>query len=902
MKKFLNKNIIILALLLVIMDFMKADSISDFADKKTDKNTTLNENDSSHLEAVDIGESVIRAKSLPFSSGNNINRNTLDAIPGGNGDITSILKILPNVAFDNTQNKSTTPGEINPANISISGGLFYQNNFMLDGFNINNDLDPAGGTTNGPDAIKSSQSQGLNVDTSILDSINVLDSNISAAYGGFSGGVIEANVKNARSDGWGANISYQYTSDALTQYFINDASYADFYASSDETYQPKFSKHIVRASADGHIIKDLGLVASFTTTQSFIPLLAFSQSVATKKGGTEAKSKNTQKRQSYNLYLKSHYNPSENLTLEASLAYMPQFNSYYNAVAKNSYYEMKSGGIQAGLKSIYNVDYGLWSSKINFSQLTHSRKSEANYFMSWFASSDKNWAINSGNKVNEGGYGDMETLQNTLNIKSDFAFNEINLGVFKHNILVGVELTYADISKNRLNDYVGFSNPVKIENSDTCPNTPDNLGLISCSSAAPLYGTQTSWSNGQYFNKISIFREAGKIGFNNVAYGIFLQDEIDFDLKNAPNGNIAIGNINARVGLRLDGDNYMDKITLAPRFSLSYKTPIKSDYQSTFIFGGNRYYGRNLFSYRLYDFIALNSKELSRNSPSQDWVETPKSGSTSPYKFNKLNVPYSDELMAGFVQNLNIINMSIKYIHRIGKDEIMKVSRRTINAPTSPTHSTNYTTYTNDGKSKSDIISIIIENAKIIQTFGIYHNYLFAFDYNRTSRTYNVFSTDEDYYNNEDIKYNGKIIKYQDRPTDNFALPFTIRLNATHSFIVGRTKWTLNNFFSYRSGYERMVLISKSSPNYDSSFKGNQYGRMKFKNAFKWDLRLGFDVDLYKGAMRHIMYVNIDIFNVLNAKYQNAVSGSNTASYASSTAVPIYELGRQFWLQIGYKF
>lgn len=836
-KRFYKHNIFALVALCVLLEYAKAESSeaqSSISSKSDDSSDEV-------LEAVDIGESVIRAKSLSFSSGENLNRDMLDSISSGNGDITSILKILPNVAFDNAQNKSTTPGEIDPANISISGGLFYQNNFMLDGFNMNNDLDPAGGSTNGPDAMKSGRSQGLNIDTSLLDSITVQDSNISAYYGGFSGGVVEANVRNARSDGWHANLSYQFTSDALTQYFIDDSTLDAFYTSSDESYQPNFHKHIVRASVDGHIIKDLGLVASFTTTQSFIPLLAYSQSVAVKNGGTEADSIKNQKRQNYNLYLKSHYNPIENLMLEASFAYMPQFNSYYNNVAKNSYYEMRSGGIQAGLKAIYDTKYGLWSNSLGYSRLENSRRSDASYFMSWYASSDKNWAINSANKVNEGGYGNMDTLQNTLSLRSDFAFNEINLGEFKHNFHFGIELNYQDVSKHRLNDYIGFSNPVKIENNASCPNTPDNLGLYSCSSATPSNDTQSSWTDGQYFNKTSIYREAGKVAFSNVAYGVFAQDEIILDLKNA-------GKIDARVGLRLDGDNYMDKITLAPRFSASYFTPVANDYQTTITFGANRYYGRNLFSYRLYDFIALNTKEFTRSSPSEDWKETPKSGSTSSYKFNKLNVPYSDEFMASIVQNLNLFSVTIKYIHRKGGDEIMQVKKNTINAPTESGYATNYTTYTNDGKSQSDIFSILIENTKPFVTLGIHHHYLLAFDYNRSSRTYNIFSTDEDYYNDDDILYDGKIIKYRDRPTDNYALPFTIRLNTTHSFLIGRTKWLLNNFFSYRSGYEKMVVINKTNPNYNTSFSGDQYAKMKFKNVFKWDLRLGFEVDLYRGG------------------------------------------------------
>ena len=113
-------------------------------------------------EVIDIGTSTIRAKAEyeTYQSGNGIDRNLLDSNPSGNGDITSILKILPNVQFDTAQNRSTTQGEIDPANVSISGGLFYQNNFQLDGFNMNNDLDPNGGTSNGPDSIRGGRFKG----------------------------------------------------------------------------------------------------------------------------------------------------------------------------------------------------------------------------------------------------------------------------------------------------------------------------------------------------------------------------------------------------------------------------------------------------------------------------------------------------------------------------------------------------------------------------------------------------------------------------------------------------------------------------------------------------------------------------------------------------------------------
>lgn len=69
---------------------------------------------------------------------------------------------------------------------------------------MNNDIDPIGGTT--PDngeasqGIRGGRSQGFNIDTSLLEYIVVQDSNISASYGGFMGGVVEAILENQERD------------------------------------------------------------------------------------------------------------------------------------------------------------------------------------------------------------------------------------------------------------------------------------------------------------------------------------------------------------------------------------------------------------------------------------------------------------------------------------------------------------------------------------------------------------------------------------------------------------------------------------------------------------------------------------------------------------------------------
>ncbi|TQR27216.1 TonB-dependent receptor, partial [Campylobacter sp. MIT 99-7217] len=137
-----------------------------------------------------LDASVVNANAFAYQSGQEINSQTLKTIPNGNGDITSTLKMLPNVQFDSNQMNSNTPGEIDPANVSISGGLYYQNSFIVDGMNINNDLSGVKNSgrygTNDPGLERDAsmgRSQGLNIDTFLLKSIKVQDSNVGASYG-----------------------------------------------------------------------------------------------------------------------------------------------------------------------------------------------------------------------------------------------------------------------------------------------------------------------------------------------------------------------------------------------------------------------------------------------------------------------------------------------------------------------------------------------------------------------------------------------------------------------------------------------------------------------------------------------------------------------------------------------
>ena len=97
-----------------------------------------------------------------------------------------------------------------------------------------------------------------------------------------------------------------------------------------------------------------------------------------------------------------------------------------------------------------------------------------------------------------------------------------------------------------------------------------------------------------------------------------------------------------------------------------------------------------------------------------------------------------------------------------------------------------------------------------------------------------------------------------------------------------------NNLFTARGSYERVIYTAS-----------NTYETLKFGGSFNWDMRLGLDANG--------LYINLDVLNVLDSKKLMPIGAENGAllyyqTINSQANILAYELGRQFWLQMGYKF
>jgi len=800
-----------------------------------------------------------------------INRRAIESLPAGNGDITSLLKTHPNVQFDNKQMSSKSPGEISPADISINGAKYYQNAFIVDGANINNDLDPAERTESRLNSLSDvpGQSQGLALDTDLLDNITVHDSNVPASYGGFNGGVIEANTRNPEHELRG-RISYQTTRSSWTRYHIDEQEEQSFENSASIYDQPEFDKTILRGTIEGHLTENFGLLANFSQKRSTIPTSFYSSGNVAAMG----LHKRDQERSIDNYYLKAVWKPIAKLGLESSVTYAPEKNTYWRSNTANSAFETENGGKAFSLRAKWDGDIAKLNQLISYSQLDQSRDSESDNWYTWRKSATKNWGTGNTPTSNslEGGYGDIEQQQTTWRYRLEADWKPFELLGVSHSLQSGIEFSRQHVRYERLTENSTYTNPVTTA---TCTNA-SGVVVDACDMGTTLAG----WP-GQLLTRRTRFA-TGEFDFATTQWAAWLQNEME------------IGRLYLRPGIRVDSDDYMEKTTVAPRFAVKYD--LFADTNTVLNAGANRYYGRNITGWRLREGrnrLRHNSEQ--RNTVNSTWTVGARAADNM--KFSQLDIPYDDELMFGVEQRWSGFKYGLKYVQRKGREQVIEVRGTTIGQPSNdPANLSNsYTTYTNGGRSETEILTFTVTPIDEIRWLGTSTTGLLALDWTRSesnSPDYTASDTDT-YATNPYIQYDGKIMQYTDRPADNYSRPWTLRL----STMTRIPQWNMNwsNFLRYRAAYAK-VAQTKSATTSGVFHNGQQiavWEKREFNPALTWDMRIGWE---YPFARKQAFFVNLDIFNVLD---KASVADSSTAS---ATGIPTYEVGRQFWLEVGYRF
>ena len=398
------------------------------------------------------------------------------------------------------------------------------------------------------------------------------------------------------------------------------------------------------------------------------------------------------------------------------------------------------------------------------------------------------------------------------------------------------------------------------DNGATCINN-DNL----CSIGLLLNGNTRQWAN-----TINVYG-AGKLDLTETKYAFHLQDAIQ------------IGKLGLRPGLRFEGDDYMEDKNLAPRFAGDYD--FFGDRSTVLVFGANRYYGRNLFKYRLADGRQAFNTRYTRTTQGGAWTSIQ---GKNLNKFSDLNVPYDDEWTLGLDQVWLDTDFRLKYVHREGKDQIVRASNRVLGTGAAAGYDTIYYTYTNAASSESDNISLTITPKHEFKWQGTRTSVQAAFDWSQTKDAYGTYDSgvDAGEFADDDVIYDGKRMAYSELPAGDFNRPWTARLTT----ITEIPQWnlTVSNFLRYRGAYEQIIKTDATTVIGDETLE--VYDAAQVKAAPTWDMRVSWEIPTGKDQA---LFAAVDITNVTD--HVNEIVGKNSS-------VVSYEVGRQYWLEVGYRF
>lgn len=818
-----------------------------------------NSNDEVHKEDQASSEDTIVVRSTPTSQTMGTQIITADQIkkmPTRNGSVTELLKNNPNVQFSNTADNSNTAGEIQPENVSFHGEKFYQNNYMIDGLSNNNTINPGannGELSNDPDGysptdLPAGGAQSFWVNSELISSIEVFDSNISAKYGDFTGGVVDAKLKDPDLQKASGRVSYRTTNDSLTKYHVDEAISDDFNQATSLTYQPKFTKNFYSATINQPITDKAGLIFSYNRQESTIPYYH-----------SFMKEWSDQKRLSETFLLKGNYLADNGDTFRATAMYSPHESTYLKKDVKNGDFTNEGGGYRFNLEWEHLADWGKLTSLIGYQHEQNRIEHESDYYASWRSryngtdSSDIDW-YSTGTETSAnrngyfGGYGEFETEKNTYTAKQAFEFNPFNLGGINHQIDMGWQLDIYDASYERFrNVYLG-------------------RGTSTWSSATVCQaGDHLCIGGEQYFKNRTLYPARSVEGsYNN--YATYFQDSLSF------------GRLEVTPGFRVSYDSYLENVNISPRLAMSLDA--FGDRKTRIFAGANRYHAQNMLAYKLRSGISQYYVET-RTDASSPWTIGDLTTATYDYDISKLKTPYSDELNFGLSQRIFDTVWTLKYVNRNGEKQFGRTSITDENGK-------KYYTLTNDATTKGETVSLKVEP---ISPYKFkYADLTWSFGANYSNNK----SSSQAYYDqsNSDenmVVFDGKLMERGDMDALDYNTPWTAFFNVDTYLPKLNLNWSQRlGYTSGYTGYSTTTYLCSMSDPICGSYEGSAtlYTAVDYDDYVSYDWRFLYTQPMFKDQN---LEISLDVLNVFNTQIE-------TNKGFSTNSVTSYKTGRQIWL------
>lgn len=745
---------------------------------------------------------VVDSSAITTAGASVIDRQTLQSLPQGDGAMTDLLKVLPGVQFSEVDNSSLTGGEILPAEISISGGRVYDNNFMIDGISNNSLLDPMSDNPT-TSANVPGHSQELFLDTSLIDSITVYRSNISSRYSGFSGGVVDVETRDPAKV-FSMSLGGRTTRSEWASFHVDRLDQEEFTESTTEGQQPEFRQYYGYASLDIPLSSDMAVLVSYTKMYSDIPLFNF--------GVKEHQYRNTE-----NFFIKYLYQPTEKTSFRLSFLSTPYEGEYFREDVKESDYSIQGGGWSWSANLEHQFSFAKIETVVGLRESENTRRSPDNYY-NYKVTPSVDWGTKYSRK---GGFGDAETIQQSLNYASHVEWRPLSLFGMTHEWIGGVtfERTVAEYERTH-SENSGWK-----ESSDVvCLD-----GSLEC-----IVGEQYAYSKVVYPED----QADAEISFID----LYLEDSVTW------------GALMFRPGIHFSYNDFTQNSDYAARGALFYD--LFSDGSTIVSAGLNRYYGKTLLTHALAEEKQLTDKytrTVNSDGTLTPWVKKVRT-SFPVTRISDFDTPYVDEWSVGLETELLSGQLTVTYVDRDGEDLLGKTYLK------KDEDGYSYSEWNNNGESRHHELTFSWQRE--------WQNYFLLID----GTWQDSESSNEDYDDrleiddlDEIVWYNNHSTYFIDLPRSDYNREWSANLIYSATLSYG---FSFTNIIRYRSGYE---AIGDTGENYllDGE-KIDIYDAISYPSATTFDWKIEWE---YVLTGTQTMTICADITNVFNRKIYTGVEG-----------------------------
>ncbi|OTG70743.1 hypothetical protein B9T26_13445 [Acinetobacter sp. ANC 4169] len=817
-----------------------------YASEATPANTNQDESHKFALPKI-----VLEAVQTPEAGQTVYTEEKLKRLSSTNKTISEVLQLHPNVQFSQNSMAAATQGEIKADDFSINGAMVYDNNILLDNISLNNVLNPASNNSDFGMTGMSGSSIATTINTDLLCELFVFDSNVSAEYGDFMGGVVKAKSctpKTAVNELHG-QITYDYTSNDWTNAnHIDENDIASYEKDSSDLYQKAFSKQGISAELYGNLNERVGMSLSLSKRQSDIDVKSLL--VDTETAQSQLENDTAQ----LNIYAK--LNQQHQLKLGLQLQNDQKSLDQYNV--KDGHVDLSSKNNAFELELSSQLQQAKITQSLVYQQQEMNRDSADNEMLVWKSSEAKNWSTLS--TATEGGYGDQSQNLNSLEYKIKSEFKPFQWAAAEHKLMLGAGYSHHEADWQRLEHVYNYFVPSNKDKTN-CINNNNEMDAY----CDPTYNNQ----QGQY-HSTRVGLDAGTITVRDDRAHVFIEDAIKLN-----------NYYQFRLGMRADYDSLNGEILFAPRSILQYR-PF-ADERLRITTGWNRYYANKLFAYHLQDGINSLSYKETRKSINDEWGNR-SAYSSSNVKSSDLATPFVDESVLALDSRLGIFDAQLKYVHRNFEDQIRK--NRISTGPI-------VDEYDNLGRMTANTYTLSLSNHQAIPWKASQHYFVFGFDY--TDKTSNFTDYDDGLLPlnyQQYILYDGKMIDESTRPASNFNRPWTARLGWNIDF--DHIPLKLSNQLRLRSGYEAMVSstipLNQRPTGPDGELIKTRYDATSIASAFTWDMRASYDVPIVNDSK---LIFGLSVKNVTNKNNHYTLENKSTLHAES---------GRQFIADVSFKF